>query len=80
MNEATNHPTIVDVREMMPRDRHPLIFRTYDALKPGESFTLINDHDPKPLYYQFAAERERQFGWDYLEQGPEIWQVRICKL
>lgn len=67
----------VDVRTIIPRERHPLIFRTFDALQPGESFELVNDHDPKPLYYQFAAEHEGQFTWDYLEEGPEVWRVRI---
>jgi uncharacterized protein (DUF2249 family) len=43
----------------------------------GGGFVLVNDHDPKPLYYQFAAEHPDQFTWDYLEQGPEIWRVRI---
>ncbi|MGC1213302.1 MAG: DUF2249 domain-containing protein, partial [Micromonospora sp.] len=57
--------------------RHDLIFGTYHSLDAGESFVLVNDHDPKPLYYQFAAEHPDQFSWDYLESGPERWQVRI---
>jgi uncharacterized protein (DUF2249 family) len=67
----------LDVREIVPRERHRLIFETFTALKPGEAFVLINDHDPRPLYYQFAAEHAGQFSWDYLEQGPETWRVRI---
>jgi len=70
----------LDVREVIPRDRHPLIFRTFDNLKSGESFILINDHDPKPLYYQFLHEREGLFAWEYIERGPEIWKVRITKM
>jgi len=35
------------------------------------------DHDPKPLYYQFAAELPDQFEWEYVEKGPEVWQVKI---
>ena len=66
----------LDVRNVIPRERHPLIFRTFGALKPGEGFVLVNDHDPKPLYYQFQAE-VGQFDWQYLEQGPETWRVRI---
>ena len=69
----------VDVRTIVPRERHPLIFNTFDALQPGEAFLLINDHDPKPLYYQFSAERQGQFSWEYLERGPETWQVRVGK-
>lgn len=69
----------IDVRDMAPRERHPLIFRTFDELAAGESFELINDHDPKPLYYQFQAERPGQLDWEYLEQGPETWRVKISR-
>jgi uncharacterized protein (DUF2249 family) len=67
----------LDVREIPPARRHALIFHTYEALEPGRAFVLVNDHDPKPLYYQFEAERRGEFTWDYLEQGPEVWRVRI---
>jgi uncharacterized protein (DUF2249 family) len=60
--------------------RHPLIFGAYESLAAGETSVLVNDHDPKPLYYQFAAERSGQFTWDYLEQGPSVWRVRISKV
>ena len=69
----------VDVRTIAPRDRHPLIFGTFNALAPGEEFMLVNDHDPKPLYYQFKAELGVPFDREYLESGPEIWKVRIGK-
>lgn len=67
----------LDVRNEEPSRRHVLIFSTYDALGAGESFVLVNDHDPKPLYYQFAAEHAGDFTWDYLEEGPQRWRVAI---
>jgi uncharacterized protein (DUF2249 family) len=67
----------LDVRNVVPRERHTLIFDTYTGLKAGEAFILINDHDPRPLYYQFEAEHTGQFSWKYLEEGPEVWRVRI---
>lgn len=69
----------LDVRDMAPRIRHPKIFETFDALQPGHAFVLVNDHDPKPLHYQFQAERPGAFGWRYLEEGPEVWRVEISK-
>lgn len=69
----------VDVRTIIPRERHPLIFRTFDELAKGDAFELVNDHDPKPLYYQFQAEHAGAFAWSYLEQGPEVWRVRVTK-
>jgi uncharacterized protein (DUF2249 family) len=71
---------ILDVRELIPRERHTLIFRTFENLNPAQAFVLVNDHDPKPLYYQFQAEHQGQFTWDYLEQGPEVWRVRIGRV
>ncbi|MCC6211675.1 MAG: DUF2249 domain-containing protein [Burkholderiales bacterium] len=70
---------ILDVRTIIPRERHPLIFKTFRDLAPGDAFLLVNDHDPKPLYYQFQAELGEPFQWDYLESGPEVWKVRIGK-
>lgn len=70
---------ILDVRQEIPMRRHQLIFETYSALGSGEAFVLVNDHDPKPLYYQFEAEVPNQFTWEYLEEGPEVWRVRIAK-
>lgn len=75
----TNQPQHLDVRKIPPARRHGLIFETFEALPPGEAFILINDHEPKPLYYQFQAEQPGRFTWDYLEQGPEVWQVRVGK-
>ncbi|HET9494888.1 MAG TPA: DUF2249 domain-containing protein [Chloroflexia bacterium] len=69
----------IDVRTIPPRDRHPFIFSTFDGLMPGGAIMLVNDHDPKPLFYQFSAERAGEFTWDYVESGPMVWRVRIGK-
>ncbi len=76
-----SHPETqtIDVRTIVPRERHPLIFDTFRGLAPGAAFLLVNDHDPKPLYYQFQAEHAGTFKWDYLESGPDVWKVRIAK-
>ena len=70
----------VDARNYQPRDKHTVIFQTFNELKNGENMELINDHDPRPLHYQFLAEYEGQFNWEYLEQGPEVWRVSIGKI
>lgn len=70
----------VDVRKYEPKDKHAVIFQTFFDLKKGEFMELINDHDPRPLHYQFLAELDDQFSWEYLEQGPEVWRVSIGKM
>ncbi len=71
------HDRVLDVRAIPHAGRHTQILETFEALAPGAGLELLNDHDPKPLYYQFAAERPGAFTWDYLETGPEVWRVRI---
>ena len=67
----------LDVRDLAPARRHETIFSAYQDLAPGAGFVLVNDHDPRPLRYQFEAEHTGQFTWDDLEAGPEVWRVRI---
>lgn len=79
---SNDHPAlekVIDVREIPPRERHPLIFSTFENLADGQAFRLVNDHDPKPLFYQFSAEYPGSFEWAYEEQGPDVWQVRIAR-
>ena len=70
----------IDVRAIAPRDRHPLIFQMFRSLGTSGTMEIVNDHDPKPLYYQFQAELPGQVAWEYLERGPDTWRVRITKL
>ncbi len=70
---------LLDVTRIEPRLKHPTIFEHFDALDQGEDFVILNDHDPKPLYYQLLGERGNYFTWEYLEAGPQWWRVRIAK-
>lgn len=79
MNVTQPFKTTIDARFIPPRNRHPFILQTFDSLQPGEAFLLINDHAPTPLHYQFMHERENQFTWEYVHEGPEVWHVLIGK-
>ena len=70
----------INVTLIEPRLKHPTIFEKYDTLLEEQEFVIHNDHDPKPLYYQLLAERGQTFEWEYLLNGPEIWEVKIKKL
>ena len=74
-----NFAAQVDARLYEPKDKHITIFNTFETLSSGESMELINDHDPRPLHYQFIIERPDTFEWEYLEEGPEVWRVAITK-
>jgi regulator of cell morphogenesis and NO signaling len=77
--EAKSEIFVLNVTLIQPRLKHPTIFKHFDALKEGEAFEILNDHDPKPLYYQLLGERGNIFTWSYLEQGPQRWRVQIKK-
>jgi uncharacterized protein (DUF2249 family) len=67
----------LDLRLLPPVERHKKIFQKWEALLPGEVLRIINDHDPKPLYYQFEAEQKGKFEWQYEQRGPVDWIANI---
>lgn len=69
----------LDVRDLPHTQRHKVIFERFASLPKGASFMVVNDHDPKPLYYQLSSEYVGQLVWQYLEQGPSVWRVRLGK-
>ncbi len=67
----------LDLRAVERFQRHPLVFAKFDALSVGESFILINDHDPVPLNRQMDSMRPQQLTWEYIVRGPEIFRIRV---
>ena len=72
--------THFDVREIPCREKHTRIFHRWASLPVGDHFVLVNDHDPVPLYYQFAAQFPGAFLWEYLVTGPDEFQVKITRV
>lgn len=71
---------VIDLRPMLARERHALIFRELDRLEVGDALRFINDHDPKPLYYQLQAERPGAFAWDSQPISDDEWDVQVQRL
>jgi uncharacterized protein (DUF2249 family) len=72
-------PAIVDLRPMMPPQRHATVFAAIEALAPGKTFVLINDHAPVPLLNRIEALHPGGFTFEYLQDGPIAWQVAITR-
>ncbi|OBH64815.1 hypothetical protein A5685_20070 [Mycobacterium colombiense] len=70
----------LDVRQLRKPDKHPTIFASYAALQVGESFVLVNNHDPRHLHDEFEADYPGGYDWEYLDKGPTVWRIRIGKL
>jgi uncharacterized protein (DUF2249 family) len=71
---------VINVRDIEPRHRHGVISRLFDHLDAESSLQLVVDHDPRPLRYQLEARDGAQCEWSYLEQGPDVWRVRLRHL
>lgn len=68
---------VIDVREINPHFRHTVVFQLFEDLKDMSSLQIIADHDPKPLRFQLEAKHGNRCRWSYLEQGPDLWRVRL---
>lgn len=74
------HLVQLDVRPVEPKDRFDRIMGAYESLTTEQTLELTVDHDPKCMYYALRATRgEDAFAFDYLENGPETWRVRVQK-
>jgi len=71
-----------DVRQIPKSQRHPMIFARFDALAAGESFVLVNSHDPIHLREEFARDRPGAYEWRYLQgsQSDRLWRIRIVRI
>jgi len=72
--------TRIDVRDIDPSRRHPLIFSRFKQLADGDSLELVNDHDPQPLRRQFELLAPSEYAWSDLQQGPALWRVAITRV
>ncbi|PAD28367.1 DUF2249 domain-containing protein [Paenibacillus sp. 7523-1] len=70
----------INATEYPPHLKHKIIFETFKQLPQNEAMLLINDHDPVPLRFQFQSTHPEGFTWEYIEQGPSVFQVKISKL
>lgn len=73
---AAQGPYLLDVRLLDGPAKHATIHQRFDALGPGQTLTIVNDHDPKPLYYELCAERADRFdaaAYRAYPAGERVW-------
>ena len=71
----------LDLRDVAPPKRHPTIMKAFERMESGETLTLVNDHEPKPLYYQMKEEVGAfdADGYEVEKEGPERFVARLPK-
>lgn len=71
----------LDLREVPPPERHPKIHDAFEKLDSGEALTLVNDHEPRPLFYEFQAEVDSfdADGYEVERRGPTEFVATLPK-
>lgn len=71
---------LIDLRVLAPGERYPLVFGAFDALRIGEAFEIVSDHDPTRLHAQFERTHPGQCRWRTLQGGPRRWHVCVSRV
>ncbi|MFC7082239.1 DUF2249 domain-containing protein [Halorussus caseinilyticus] len=71
----------VDVREMPPPERHTEIHDAFAEMDGGEVLEVVNDHEPKPLFYEMRAEVESfdPDGYEVEREGERTFVAQFPK-
>ena len=70
---------VLDVRTIPHAIRHATIFGALGAIAPGFSIDLVADHNPLPLLAQLEQRQPGEFVVSYLEDGPDVWKLRLAR-
>lgn len=70
----------IDLSTQAPARRQAVLLEACDALLPGAALEIVADHDPAPLYFRIDRAYPGDYGWHYLQSGPDRWQVRISRV
>ena len=70
----------LDLRQTPRERRHSTVFYAFDTLGIGDSFLLVNDHDPQPLHAQMEQLRPGELTWEYEIQGPYEFRIKVSRV
>lgn len=73
---STTDPRL-DVRSVPHHQRHALVLAALDAVPAGGGLILIAPHAPRPLLAEIDAYFDGQFDVEWLQSGPDVWQIRL---
>ena len=69
----------IDVREIPPGQRHETVLAAVAAVPAGGALVLVAPHAPRPLLAQIETGHPGEFALEWLQSGPEVWQLRLVR-
>ncbi|MDP2730162.1 MAG: DUF2249 domain-containing protein [Dehalococcoidales bacterium] len=58
---------------------HEALIGELDKIQTGETALVIADHDTKPVFYMYQAERQCHLEWEYEQKEGNVWRIRVTK-
>lgn len=70
-------PRQLDLRQLPAPQRDALMLETCEGLPLDRAVVFVSDCEPKLLDDRLESEQPGKFSWEYLESGPDVWQIRV---
>ncbi|MFT0762733.1 DUF2249 domain-containing protein [Scrofimicrobium sp. R131] len=68
---------LLDVQLIPHEIRHATIFGALAGIRPGRGLIIQATHNPVPLLRQLEEMQPGVYAVEYLQEGPEIWQIKF---
>lgn len=69
----------IDVRELPHAQRHAAVLSALESIGPGDALVVIAPHAPERLLAEIDARYGGAFTVEWLQSGPEVWQLRLLR-
>jgi uncharacterized protein (DUF2249 family)/iron-sulfur cluster repair protein YtfE (RIC family) len=70
----------LDVRDLPHGQRHAHVLTALEALPGDGALVLIAPHAPLPLLDEIDARYDGQVRAEWLQDGPDVWQIRLRRV
>jgi uncharacterized protein (DUF2249 family) len=66
--------------DVLPREfAHRAALERFSRLRPGEKVLLRSSRELDGLWNVLSCGRPGEYGWAYLEEGPELWRAELTR-
>jgi uncharacterized protein (DUF2249 family) len=66
--------------DVLPREfAHRATVERFSRLRPGEKLLLRSNRELDGLWNVLSSGRPGDYGWAYLEEGPERWRAEVTR-
>jgi uncharacterized protein (DUF2249 family) len=66
--------------DVLPREfAHRAALERFSRLRPGEKLLLRSSRELDGLWNVLSGSRPGEYGWAYLEEGPERWRAELTR-